>query len=54
MAGPVAELASRVRDLEIRVGKAERTISWILGVGVGAGTILGMLIEALRKKLGFG
>lgn len=43
---------TRIEKLEDRQRASERFQSWLVGIGVGAGAILGLVIESIKKKLG--
>lgn len=48
-----AELHSRIGKAEDRIRAIERFQSWLVGLGVGGGTVIGIFIDTIKKKLGF-
>lgn len=50
--GGADDEGDRIEKLEDRVRDIERFQSWLTGIGVGAGAIMGLVIEAIRKKVG--
>lgn len=47
------ELQRRIGRAEDRIRAIERFQSWLVGLGVGGGTVIGIFIESIKKKLGF-
>jgi hypothetical protein len=46
------DLRDRMRTVETRLSNLERFQGWLIGLGMGAGAVLGLFADALRKKLG--
>lgn len=52
--GTLELLAAKVERMDERLRKQEQLSSWVLGVAVGAGAILGFFADAIRSALGVG